>query len=127
MGKRRTFSREFKQEAVQLVSQSGRGISHVGRDLGLHAGMLGRWCREYRNDGPKAFAGQGVARDEELARLKRELARVKRERDFLKDAAVFFARDTPRGRGLFPIRMMCRLLQVSPSGYDASQRRPRSR
>ena len=47
--------------------------------------------------GVKAFRGQGVPRDEEVARLKRELARVKRERDFLKDAVgFFFARDTPR-------------------------------
>ena len=46
--------------------------------------------------GRRPFAGTGVPHDEEVAKLKRELARVKRERDFLKDAAVFFARDTPR-------------------------------
>jgi transposase len=58
---------------------------------------LSRWCREQKREGSEAFRGQGLPRDEEVAKLKRELARVKRERDFLKDAAVFFARDTPRG------------------------------
>lgn len=96
MEKRRKFSSEFKQEAVHLVSEGGGAISQVAKDLGINAGMLGRWCREQRENGQKAFCGQGKARDEELVRLKRELARVKRERDFLKDAAVFFAKDTPR-------------------------------
>ena len=61
--------------------------------------MLSRWRGELQAEGGKAFRGQGVARDEEMARLKRELARVRRERDFLKDAAGYFARasrrDTP--------------------------------
>jgi len=55
--------------------------------------MLGRWRRELRQHGDKAYIGHGQARDEEVLRLKRELARVKRERDFLKEAAAFFAKE----------------------------------
>lgn len=61
--------------------------------------MLRRWRKEGNVDGPKAFRGQGVTRDEELAQLKRELGRVKRERDFLKDAAAYFAKESKRGFG----------------------------
>ena len=97
MAKRRRFSKEFKQEAVQMATGADLSISQVAKDLGIHTNVLSRWCREEKQDGGKAFRGQGVPRDEEVVRLKRELVRVKRERDFLKDAAVFFARDTPRG------------------------------
>lgn len=97
MAKRRSFSKEFKHEAVQMATGANLSITQVAADLGLHTNVLSRWCREQKREGPKAFRGQGIPRDEEVAKLKRELARVKRERDFLKDAAVFFARDTPRG------------------------------
>jgi hypothetical protein len=53
-----------------MVSQGGAGLSQVVRDLGLHRRDARTMVREYRCDGPKAFAGQGVARDKELARLK---------------------------------------------------------
>jgi transposase len=97
MAKRRKFSKEFKHEAVQMATGASLSIKQVATDLGIHTNVLSRWCREQNLEGPKAFQGQGIPRDEEMAKLKRELARVKRERDFLKDAAVFFARDTPRG------------------------------
>jgi transposase len=54
--------------------------------------LLGRWDREFEEAGGKAFSGTGSPRDEEMARLKRELARVKKERDFLREAATFFAK-----------------------------------
>lgn len=97
MGKRRSFSKEFKHEAVQMATGASLSIRQVAADLGIHTNVLSRWCGEQQQGGPKAFRGQGIPRDEEVARLKRELARVKRERNFLKDAAVFFARDTPQG------------------------------
>ena len=59
--------------------------------------MLRRWRKEANQLGIKAFQGQGLARDEELARLKRELGRVKRERDFLRDAVAYFAKESKRG------------------------------
>ena len=56
--------------------------------------MLGRWCREFQAGGSEAFPGKGHAHDEELAHLRRELAWVTKERDFLKEAAVFFAKES---------------------------------
>ena len=94
MSKRRRYSQEYKQEAVQLAKSSEESLSQVARDLGINATMLGRWCREYGREGPRAFRGQGVSRDEEVTALKRELARVKKERDFLKEAAAFFAKES---------------------------------
>ena len=96
MQKRRRFSKEFKREAVEMTRGADRSITQVATDLGIHSNVLSRWCREQERDGGTAFRGQGVPRDEELVRLKRELARVKRERDFLKDAAAFFAKDARR-------------------------------
>ena len=92
MGTRRKFSAEFKREAVALTGQPDVSVAQVARDLGIGANLLTRWRRELQTAGVKAFRGQGVARDEEVARLKRELARVRRERDFLKDAAAYFAK-----------------------------------
>ncbi len=69
-------------------------MSQVARDIGIGVGLLSRWRRELEDDNTKAFAGSGVPRDQEMAALKRELARVKKERDFLRDAAAFFARES---------------------------------
>ena len=92
MSKRRNYSSEFKREAVELTRMDGVTISQIAKDLGIGANMLSRWRRELTVDGDKAFRGQGKARDEEMARLKRELAKVKKERDFLQEAAAFFAK-----------------------------------
>lgn len=92
MSKRRKFSAEFKREAVGLVRSSDQPASQVARDLGINANVLTRWCRELGSVSAKAFQGQGKPRDEELATLKRELAQVKKERDFLHEAAAFFAK-----------------------------------
>lgn len=94
MARRRTFSAEFKREAVGLVRSSGQSASQVARDLGINSSVLTRWVREAQGEGSKAFPGHGRPRDEELAALKRELVRVKKERDFLKEAAAFFAKES---------------------------------
>ncbi len=91
---RRKYSDEYKQEAVELTRLPGATIQGVARDLGINAHMLGRWRKAIEQHGQeKAFPGQGHARDEEMVQLKRELARVKKERDFLREAAVFFAKE----------------------------------
>jgi transposase len=90
---RRYYSPEFKQEAIGLASHAGATIAGVARDLGIHANLIRRWRRELTSHGKHAFVGNGVARDEELAQLRRELALVKKERDFLKSAAAYFAKD----------------------------------
>ena len=94
MAKRKKYSDEFKREAVGLTRQPGAKISQVARDIGVNANQLCRWRRAMDDHGTEAFPGSGVARDQELLALKRELARVKKERDFLRDAAAFFARES---------------------------------
>jgi len=94
MASRRKFSDEFKREAVRLATQSGVTKSQISRELGINANLLGRWCRDFATHGAAAFPGQGKPRDEEMVALKRELARVKKERDFLHEAAAFFARES---------------------------------
>jgi transposase len=94
MRQRRKYSNEFKREAVSLANQSNVSLKQIAEELGITPGILGRWRREQRQLGDKAFLGQGNARDEEMAALKRELARVKKERDFLKEAAAFFAKES---------------------------------
>lgn len=95
--KRRQFGREFKEEAVELASRPDVTIKDVANDLGIHRSVLERWCRASNTAGEDSFPGKGQPRDEEVARLRRELARVKKERDFLRDAAAFFARESPGG------------------------------
>jgi transposase len=74
------------------AQQAGVSVSQVARDLGIQPNMLTRWRQEFAAPGPKAFRGQGIARDQEIAQLRRELGRVTRERGFLKEAAAFFAK-----------------------------------
>ena len=94
MTKRRKFSPEFKRGAVEQARQPGVSCAQVARELGIGANLLTRWKREADAEGRHAFGGSGNPRDEEVARLKRELARVKKERDFLRDAATFFAKES---------------------------------
>ena len=82
----------FQSLKKVLLNRLASPVSVVPRKVGTGANLLSRWRREIDAQGPQAFTGSGHARDEEVARLKRELARVKRERDFLREAATFFAR-----------------------------------
>ena len=88
------YSREFKREALKRASEEGVTDVIVCEELDISARQLRRWRDELRLLGDDAFPGQGRSRDEELTKLKRELAKVKQERDFLKDAAVFFAKES---------------------------------
>ena len=94
MVNRRKFSAEFKREAVAQTQVPGVRVQQVASELGINANVLSRWRRRMVQDGLKAFGGPGKPRDEELARLTRELARVTKERDFLKEAATFFAKES---------------------------------
>jgi transposase len=88
------YSPEFKREALKRASEEGMTDVIFCEQLGISTRQLRRWRDEYRLLGDDAFPGQGRSRDEELTQLKRELAKVKQERDFLKDAAVFFAKES---------------------------------
>ena len=87
MGRRR-FSREFKLEAVRMVTEGGHDLNEVARDLGIRPDMLRKWKRGLEEDGEGAFPGSGRLRpeDDEMRRLRSELRRVKEERDILKKA-----------------------------------------
>jgi transposase len=92
---RRYFSAEFKTEAVRQVVELRRPKAQVARDLGVHVNVLKSWLRAYARDPVGAFTGESVAANErsEVARLQKELARVKAERDILKKAVAYFAKD----------------------------------
>ena len=92
MGQRRKFSAEYKREAVAMLQAPGVSVSQIAAELGIGANVLGRWRRELRQEPAQAFSGNGRPRDEELAHLRRELTRVTKERDFLREAAAFFAK-----------------------------------
>ena len=92
--KYRRYSPEFKRHALKRASEDGVTDKGVCEDLGISERQLRRWRDQYRLLGDEAFPGQGKSRDEEITRLTRENAKLKQERDFLKDAAVFFARES---------------------------------
>jgi transposase len=91
---RKQYSDEYKSEAVRLVKDSGKPVTQIARELGINANVLHRWARE-EHEAQAAGRTRGIvkAEQEELVRLRRELARVTQERDFLKRAAAFFAKD----------------------------------
>ena len=92
---RRIFSREYKLEAVKLVRERGVTVAQAARDLDVHENVLRKWVREYGDDPTQSFPGKGQMKPEqlEIERLRREVAKLKAERDILKKAAAFFARD----------------------------------
>ncbi len=92
--KYKRYSPEFKREALKRASEEGITDIIVCEELGISTRQLRRWRDEFRILGNDAFPGQGQSRDEEVTRLKREVAKLKQERNFLKDAAVFFARES---------------------------------
>ena len=97
MTKRKRYKRyspEFKREALKRAAEEGVTDILVCEELAINARLLRRWRDQFRLLGDDAFPGQGRSRDEELTKLKRELAKVKQERDFLKDAAVYFAKES---------------------------------
>ena len=95
---RRTYDKEFKNEAVRLVLEEGYSAAEVERNLGIGANIVSRWVRESKEDPDYAFPGKGrlKAPEEEIRNLQRELARVKRERDILKKAMAIFSTDPDR-------------------------------
>jgi transposase len=92
---RRTYSREFKIEAVKLVTEKGYSVAEAARSLGVHETLLRSWKQALTAQGEQAFPGQGHLPpfEEELRRLRAENQRLRQERDILKKAAAFFARE----------------------------------
>lgn len=95
MGRRR-FDRAFKLEAVKLVRERGVSAAQAARDLDVHENVLRKWIKEFAADPQHAFPGQGLMKPEqqEIERLRREVVRLKAERDILKKATAFFAKES---------------------------------
>ena len=93
---RRSFTPEFKAQAVQLVTEQGKSIAEVARDLDLSESLLRSWKQALAAGGEQAFPGRGnpPALEEELRRLRAEVKRLTMERDILKKATAFFARES---------------------------------
>jgi len=100
MAKRRVFTKAFKEEAVTLARTSGRSQTDIANSLGIDINMLSRWKREAESavlDGTiKVFPGRGNARDEELARLRKENADLRESNEILKKAMAIFTVRKPR-------------------------------
>ena len=92
MGKYRKFTAEYREEAVRMVLDSSRPIAAVARDLGINEGTLGNWVSKYRVEHP---VSEEITIDERarLKELERENRELRMERDFLKKAAAFFAKE----------------------------------
>ena len=94
--KRTTFPKSFKQEAVRLLEHSGRPAAEIARELGIRRNQLYKWQEQMRAKGDDSFPGSGRQSEEseQLRRLKRENAQLREERDILKKAAAYFARES---------------------------------
>lgn len=92
---RRQYTREFKIEAVRLVRDRGVSVAQACRDIGVHENVVRKWIKQFDDDPGQAFPGQGNLKPDqaEIERLRREVQKLKAERDILKKAAAYFAKD----------------------------------
>jgi transposase len=96
VSKYQRYSKEFKTEAVRLLEQADKPAAQIALSLGIRRNQLYKWRDEIRGKGEVAFAGSGrktADQEAEVVRLRRELERVTEERDILKKAAAYFAKD----------------------------------
>jgi transposase-like protein len=93
---RRKFTREFKLEAVRLIKDRGVSYVQASQDLNVHPSQLRDWVKKLSDDPQHAFPGHGQMKPEqlEIVRLKREVVKLKAERDILKKAAAYFAKES---------------------------------
>ena len=92
---RRSYTREFKVEAVKLVTEKGYSVAEAARSLDIGENLLRNWKQAFQEQGDQAFPGKGnlPAIEEELRQLRAENKRLQMERDILKKATAFFARE----------------------------------
>jgi len=93
---RKNYPKEFKLDAVSLVLDQGYTRAEAARSLDINANMLGRWIKEQQSDDGHAFRGNGklTPEQEEIRKLKTQVKRLEMEKDILKKATVFFAKET---------------------------------
>lgn len=96
MTTRNRYTKDFKLDAINLVLEQSYTQAEAARSLEINANMLGRWIKEYQGDEGQAFRGNGKLTPEqaEIRRLREENRRLKMEKDILKKATVFFAKET---------------------------------
>lgn len=90
----RKHTLEFKKQAVEMVTQQGVSIAEAARRLGIHENQLRRWRKKFRDEGMPASPAQPTSLEAELIRLRAENERLKMERDILKKATAFFAKES---------------------------------
>ena len=96
MKSRKSYSKEFKLDAIALVREQNYSIAEAARNLVVTPQLLGRWIKEAENDDGHAFRGNGklTPEQEEIRKLKAQVKRLEMEREILKKATVFFAKET---------------------------------
>jgi transposase len=94
--KRKQLSKQFKVDAVKLVTDQGYKVSEVARNLGIHHSSLRRWKKQFETNANQAFPGKGhmSPEKEELHRLRKEVKQLRMEREILKKATAFFAKES---------------------------------
>src|SRR5437016_13881959 len=121
--KRRAFTKEFKAQAVRIVRESGKSVTAVARELDLTETALRSWVRQGEIDAGRGPAGALTTEErEELGRLRRENRTLRMERDIIKKAAAFFAKEHERGSRSSP-----RSRQTCRSGVGAPRHTSRAR
>ena len=93
---RKQFTKQYKIDAVKLITDQGYKVSEAARNLGIHHSSLRRWIKEFDSDKAQAFPGKGHMNPEkeELYQLRKEVKRLRMEREILKKAAAFFAKES---------------------------------
>ena len=94
--KQKHYSKQFKIDAVKLITEQGYKVSEAARNLGIHHSSLRRWKIELEKDSTYAFPGKGhmTPEKQELYQLRKEIKQLKMEREILKKAAAFFAKES---------------------------------
>ncbi|MGH7593358.1 MAG: IS3 family transposase [Gemmatimonadales bacterium] len=132
MRTRRQFSREYKLEAIRLVTQRGVSVAQAARDLDLHINTLRKWLQDHAADPQHAFPGEGQQRPAaaEVTRLRREVATLRMERDIPKKSRGVLCQGVDvkfgfvvKHRATWPVPVLCDALGVSRSGFYAWVRR----
>ncbi len=95
VSKQKQYSKQFKIDAVKLVTEQGYKVSEAARNLGIHHTSLRHWKKQLETDGNGSFPGKGhmTAEKDELYQLRKEVKRLRMEREILKKAAAFFANE----------------------------------
>ena len=131
---RRTYTREFKLEALAMWQTSGKSAAQVERELGIGDSCLSRWKAALQTDGENAFSGPGHLKphQETIRQLKREIAIVRLEMAIIRKGEHFLDEKKAKRfqfiddhRDELDVGTMCEMLEVSPSGYYAWRVRQR--